>query len=452
MRLAYSLAAGLLFAFSLTSASSKDGFGRLEGHGGPIQSLAVSPDGKRALSASFDYAAGLWDLESETLIRWLDGHEAAVNTAAFSQDGGHALTAGDDFSLILWDVGTGEALHRFKGHRGKVLTVAISPDQRTAASAGWDGLIGLWDIVAHEPLGFLDGHKGMVNAVAFSGDGDALWSASYDGAIRLWRRDGEGFTFDRIVVSHGFGVNLIVINEDAGWIAYGALDGAVRVLSIDTAEEIVDVTSGRQPVLGLTLSADGQRLAISDGEGFIHVVSTETWTTIKDFRAVPRGPVWALAFTADGERVLAGGLDDFVNIWPVDEAASVAEADATGQRFHANEGLSNGARQFARKCSVCHTLEPDGRRRAGPTLHRLFGRQAGSVEGYAYSEALERAEIVWTDETVDKLFDLGPDHYTPGSKMPMQQIARPEDRADLIAFLKTATEPQAPPEAAAERP
>jgi len=437
------MAAGLLAALGAAKAAAEGGFGRLEGHGGPIQNVAVSPDGTRALSASFDYSAGYWDLASETLIRWLDGHEAAVNTAVFTPDGARALTAGDDFDLILWDLSTGKALHRFEGHKGKVLTVAVSPDGRLAASAGWDGWIGLWNLEELRPLGFLTDHDGMVNAVAFSGDGQALWSASYDGTVRRWRREGDGFVPDRIVVSHGFGVNLIALNEAADWLAYGALDGEVRVLDLATGEEIADVTSGRQPVLGLDLSRDGTRLAISDGEGYIHVVSTADWTTIRDFHAAPRGPIWALAFTADGTRVLAGGLDDVVNIWPIAEAVSVAADEGAVQRFHANEGLANGERQFARKCSVCHTLEPDGRRRAGPTLHRLFGRRAGTVQGYAYSDALAAAQIVWTDETVDKLFALGPEHYTPGSKMPMQRIARPEDRADLIAFLKTATDPAA---------
>lgn len=445
-------ALGVLCALSAATAAAEQGFGRLVGHGGPVRSVAVSPDGTRALTSSFDYAAGLWDLSSETLVRWLDGHEAGVNDAVFTPDGARALTAADDFSLILWDLETGEALCRFEGHRGKVLAVAVSPDGRLAASAGWDGRIGLWDLEAGTSLGFLKDLGGMVNAVAFSAEGDALWSASYDGAIRRWRREGDGFVLDRILVSHGFGVNLIALNEAAGWLAYGALDGAVRVLDLDSGEEIVDVTSGRRPVLGLDLSRDGTRLAISDGEGFINVVSTRTWTSIRDFRAVPKGPVWALAFTADGERLLAGGLDDFVNIWPVAEAVSVRESDVAGQRFLADEGLSNGELQFARKCSVCHTLEPDGRRRAGPTLYGLFGRRAGSAPGYAYSEALSHAGIVWTDETMDKLFDLGPEHFTPGSKMPMQRIARPEDRADLIAFLRAVTAPAGPPEAPPLRP
>ena len=55
------------------------------------------------------------------------------------------------------------------------------------------------------------------------------------------------------------------------------------------------------------------------------------------------------------------------------------------------------------------------------------------------ADALTSADIVWEAETINRLFDEGPDHYTPGSKMPMQRIVRAEDRADLIAFLKQAT-------------
>ena len=82
----------------------------------------------------------------------------------------------------------------------------------------------------------------------------------------------------------------------------------------------------------------------------------------------------------------------------------------------AGDRLAQGELQFARKCSVCHTLEKDGRNRAGPSLHGLFGRRAGTLPGYPYSEALRATDIVWTEETVEKLFELGPEIYTPGSK------------------------------------
>ena len=70
-------------AGDLGNRDSGGGYASLEGHGGPVKGVAVSPDGTRALTASFDYSVGLWDLRSNTLVRWLEGHEAAVNAVAF---------------------------------------------------------------------------------------------------------------------------------------------------------------------------------------------------------------------------------------------------------------------------------------------------------------------------------------------------------------------------------
>ena len=94
-----------------------------------------------------------------------------------------------------------------------------------------------------------------------------------------------------------------------------------------------------------------------------------------------------------------------------------------------------------RACAVCHTLTPDGGRRAGPTLWRLFGRKAGSVESYHYSPSLKESGIVWTEDTVSRLFEVGPETLTPGSKMPLQRISDAQMRADLIAYLRQATTP-----------
>ncbi len=84
-------------------------------------------------------------------------------------------------------------------------------------------------------------------------------------------------------------------------------------------------------------------------------------------------------------------------------------------------------------------MTEDGGRRAGPTLHGLFGRRAGSVAGYIYSKALRESRLIWTEETVDALFAEGPHTYTPGSKMPLQRMPASRDRAELIAYLKRVT-------------
>ena len=94
-----------------------------------------------------------------------------------------------------------------------------------------------------------------------------------------------------------------------------------------------------------------------------------------------------------------------------------------------------------RACAFCHTLTPDGGNRAGPTLWKLFGRPAGAVEGYRYSPALRNSGIVWDEAAVARLFEIGPNAMTPGSKMPLQTIASDSDRRDLVAYLKEATAP-----------
>jgi cytochrome c len=100
--------------------------------------------------------------------------------------------------------------------------------------------------------------------------------------------------------------------------------------------------------------------------------------------------------------------------------------------------LTRGEALFKR-CVACHSFEPNGRNKAGPRLHGLFGRKAGMVADYKYSPALKDSTLVWTPETVDALFDKGPEEVVPGSKMPLQVMSNPKDRADLIEFLKKVT-------------
>ena len=98
----------------------------------------------------------------------------------------------------------------------------------------------------------------------------------------------------------------------------------------------------------------------------------------------------------------------------------------------------HGAEVF-RACVACHALTTDASARAGPTLAGLFGRRIASLPGYNFSAPLKQLDIVWTPETVAKLFELGPATYTPGTKMPEQRIASPEDREALVRFLEKAT-------------
>ncbi len=426
------LALVLIFTGSLAAPAGAADFRTLAGHGGPVMSAEIGPDGEYALTGSFDNSVGYWDLTSEGVV-WLEGHRAAVKTVMFL-DKTTAASGGDDFAVRIWDLSSGQLKRTLSGHQGQVAGLALSPDGRRLASASWDGSVGIWDLDGDAHLS-LTGHGGVVNDVAFAPDG-RLFSASADGTIRVW--DIEERAEVRRLVNHGFGVNKLVLHE--GWLAYGAVDGGTRVIEADTGEEIADLTAGRRPILSLALSPDGSELSVGDGEGYVMSVATDGWRISGDFKAAGKGPVWALSYSADGISLLGGGIDDFAVIWPVAADLDAPVMGNTPRGFLADpDSLTNGERQYRRKCSICHSLEDDGVRRAGPTLSGIMGRDAGAVEGYVYSDTVANLGFAWSADTIDQLFDIGPDDYIPGSKMPQQRITRPEDRQDLIDFLRNNT-------------
>uniref|UniRef100_C5D222 Cytochrome c class I n=1 Tax=Variovorax paradoxus (strain S110) TaxID=543728 RepID=C5D222_VARPS len=97
-----------------------------------------------------------------------------------------------------------------------------------------------------------------------------------------------------------------------------------------------------------------------------------------------------------------------------------------------------GEQVYAR-CLACHALAVD---RVGPRHCGLFGRLAGSVPGFAYSEAMKKSKIVWNDKTLDR-FLAKPLAVVPGTAMTYDGVPDAAERADLIAYLKRANE--APP-------
>ena len=85
------------------------------------------------------------------------------------------------------------------------------------------------------------------------------------------------------------------------------------------------------------------------------------------------------------------------------------------------------------QCQVCHAI---GKNMVGPSLKGVVGRHSGIMPGYNYSAANKNSGIVWTE---DKLFSYleAPRKYIPGTKMSFAGLSKPQDRADVIAWLKT---------------
>jgi cytochrome c len=98
-----------------------------------------------------------------------------------------------------------------------------------------------------------------------------------------------------------------------------------------------------------------------------------------------------------------------------------------------------GERVF-KKCQACHALAAGEHTDKGPSLHGIFGRKAGTAEGYAtYSEAMKAASVIWSEETLDA-FLADAQGVVPGNTMNFSALRKPEDRAAVIAYLRQATQ------------
>jgi cytochrome c len=140
---------------------------------------------------------------------------------------------------------------------------------------------------------------------------------------------------------------------------------------------------------------------------------------------------------------LTASSDDLIRVWHLesgDRIGLAAEGDNEPKPWLDSD--HPGAKVF-KKCARCHSLSAEGKGRSGPHFAGLFGRAAGSVEGYNYSSALTGVDFRWNQKTLYDLFDQGPAKYLPGTKMPMQLVPDAEQLTQLVEYLKELT--AAPP-------
>ncbi|WP_245326760.1 c-type cytochrome [Bradyrhizobium sacchari] len=403
---------------------------QLAGHGGPVRAIAVSADGKTVLSGSFDTAAIRWSLATESAEQVLRFHSDAVNAVAFLVDGRMA-TAGADGRIAIWTLGRPQPDQVLEGHTGPIVGLAVSPDASRLASASWDHTVRLWSL-SDGTSRVLEGHSQNVNGAAFTPDGRSLVSVGYDLTARVWHlADGTSE-----IATLPASLNAVAVAPD-GEIVAGAADGKLRMLTPD-GKESGEVMAAATPIVALTVSNDGALIAAAGIGGTVVIVNRKARSVLRTLVG-PGMPVWSVGFLPDGATLLTGGADGKIRRWNVltGEAIGSNLLGTPADPLAAYAG-DHGAEVF-RACVACHTLSESEVQRAGPTLAGLFGRKIASLPGYRFSEALKAMDIVWTPETVSRLFEIGPNAYTPGTKMPEQHIGSAEDRRALTDFLTRAT-------------
>lgn len=420
------LAALLGVLLALVAAPAEAQFA---GHGGPVRAVTVLADGRTLASGGFDQSVIVWDEAAGRPARVLRFHEGAVNALVALPGGGFASGA-EDGRVAIWGAGP-EPVSAFRVHDAPVSALAVTTDGARLVSAGWDGRIVVTRRADGARVEFV-GHRGPVSAVALLADGERLASVGHDLTLRLWRLDGtEVASVTLPSAAHG------LVALPGGDLAVGGADGVVRVLDarLGVTREADPL---HVPIALLRLSPDGRTLAAAGLQGAVALIDVGTLRVRLTLEG-PGLPVWSLAWLPDGRRLVTGGGDRLVRLWNTatgkafGDPAPPPEADVLA-RFQGDRGA-----EVFRACAVCHTLTPDGGNRAGPTLHGVFGRRIATAPGYEYSAALKAMDIVWTAETIARLFEIGPSAYTPGTKMPEQLIRSAEDRAALVSFLDRAT-------------
>ncbi len=407
------------------------------GHGGMVRDVAIFIDGARIATAGFDYTVRVWDVLEQREQALLSDHDGPVNAVALLDDGRTVISAGDDGVIRVWDSATGDVRMRLPGHAGKVVDLAVAPDGAAVASAGWDGTVRLWSLADGRERQRFD-HDAALNAVTFTDTGARLAAGDRDGRITIWQTE----TGARVEAFQAHPMGITALAWNGVQLLSAGIDGTIRLWPVGRRSDPHTFEGHDGPVLDAAFAADG-RIVSAGRDGQIGIWSLQADHPVNWIDA-HAGPVWSVAVTVDGRFAVSGGSDGTVRIWHLDSGSRIGappEGAAAGEADRPEPWLTSihpGARLY-RACAICHALTPDALRRSGPHFAGLFGRRAGVVADYPYSDALRHADIVWSEATLRALFEQGPDAFLPGTKMPLQRIADPEALGHLIDYLRLLT-------------
>jgi WD40 repeat protein len=290
--------------------------GGAEDHGGPVESVATSPDGAWFATAGFK-TVNLWDAKTGKLVRTLKGHLSPVHVVAFSPDSkllasGSSVNGNDKNTIKLWDVETGALKQGLPQWRSNVETLAFSPDGKYLASTGYGGA-SVWELAT--------GAERTVKmapdqSVSFSPDGKTLAVCNvYE--VQLWdvATNNKLKTFRHKDFAQ---VHACTYSPDGKLVAAIGRDGlAIWDVATGQARHVVRLGGGQQSV---AFSRDGKSLAVG-GHNAVQIVQVASAKVVKTFRlnnTAFGGETRSVAFTADGAKVIAPS-GKILQTWAVNE-------------------------------------------------------------------------------------------------------------------------------------
>ena len=290
----------------VTEQHTTPSFKKLEGHSGPVLSIAYSPDGKRIVSSDFDNAVKVWDAQTGEELQTF-AHTDSVYGVSFSPDGKTVASASRDGKAKLWNAETGEEIQQFI-HSGQVMSVDYHPNGKTIATGSRNGTVMLWDTESGLPLSRLT-HSQVLSSVSFSPDGKHLAAGGRD-MVRLWNTE----TNDELEqFEHSLITFAVAYSPDGKSVASGSSENTIKLWDVKTGKERKTLAGHTKSVCGLAFSPNGKKVASGSPDGTIRLWDAQTGHLLQTISA-ESGHVNAVAFSPDGKTLASGSLGT-VQLW-----------------------------------------------------------------------------------------------------------------------------------------
>jgi eukaryotic-like serine/threonine-protein kinase len=285
------------------------------GHTGEVWDAAISPDGRRLASASFDNTVKLWNTTTGNLQQTLRGHEARVYSVAFDKEGTRLVSASADRTAIIWDLATGKPLHVLRGHADNVRCAVFSPDGSVVVTGSWDGTLRGWNALTGQQFRLYNTSAGLITRVAFSPDGRWVGAGGSSGVAEVWEFYSGGLIQK---FKSNLGPILSVAFSPDGWRIATTCNapggGVVKLWDILSGDEVLSFQVGSGLIERVTFSPDGRRLATSGWDGTIKVSDVATGHEVLVLRG-HSDRVWGLNFSASGDALVSASADRKVLLW-----------------------------------------------------------------------------------------------------------------------------------------
>jgi len=283
----------------------------LEGHRGPVRTVAMTPDGRRAISGSEDRTLKVWDLESGICLRTLEGYADTVVAVAVTPDGRRALSTSKDKTMKVWDLQSGTCLQTLEVDRDGALTA----DGRVAISGSEEGTMKVWDLESGTCLRMLKGHADCVNAVAVTPDGRQAISASDDETLKVWNLD-EGDPMQALD-GHCKSVLAVAVTPDGEQGVSGACDKTLKVWDLGSGACLRTLEGHGDAVLAVAVTPNGQRAISGSEDKTLKVWDLAAGTCLRTLEGHD-GAVRSVAVTQDGQQAISGSEEGTMKVWDLE--------------------------------------------------------------------------------------------------------------------------------------